>query len=277
MKRVRSATLAFSTALTLAACGQQPAPEPSPRSVTAHPTIQAQASTLAHIKVTLAPDHTLEFIELEPGDISIHESGHMDRTKPVLSQDLVRSHSVLELFQRFAPQNTEVPQELVDAVARQGEAAASRTVPPRDLEAAPSGALPSKPLPGTSSNWNLDYQWFYDLTCPTHITEFCMGNVSSAWTKKDKTVLFAYFEVTGMNASEHPDARARLLVDRTKLVYPGGFVWRSHWWKDNILPRWYHKAYFTTHRSYFGKVEASGPEARAHFASGYIPLNMLPF
>lgn len=279
MKRAFSGMMACTVACALAACGQPSIPEqPSP--IGPAPTaVHAQAiepGALANVKVTLAPDHFIEFVELEPGDISIHESGRMDGTPPVLSRDLVRSRSAVELFRRFAPKQAAVPQELVDAVTRQRQVEASRAVQPNDPDGGPSGSVLSKP-PNLLIDWNMDYQWFYSLACPTHLAEFCVGNVSSAWTKKDKTLLYTYFEVTGMNASEHPSARARLFVDRTKLLYPGTYVWRSHWWKDNIMPRWYHTAYFTALRAYFGKVEASGPEARAHFASGASTFDLTPF
>jgi hypothetical protein len=257
-------------AIVLGACGQNT------------PTSQTTKATTAVVKTTptlltkleLDAGRTIEFLEIEPGDVVIVETSNMDRQRPILSGGFANGKTLPELYQALAPANSRVPQALEEAQARRvsmpddSTEGVDQSLPGETQEA---GSLPL--MPQTKSvnrgvrssvdwDWNADATWFLSYFCKTNFSHFCSTNTGSAWSWKYKSVDYTYFEASGMNASF--ESGAFMYSDYYKCV---GFScsWRRTW-DSSIAPRYIKTFVGTKVRPRYARIDGYGPYPRVHFA-----------
>jgi hypothetical protein len=269
MSKLRSFSI-LALSIMLGACGQNTlTPQTTKASAV---VVKAQPTLLA--KLELDAGRTIEFLELQPGDVVVIEKGNQDRHQPKISAGFAKGKTLPELYQALAPSSSRVPQALEEAQARRV------STPDESIEGVDQ-SLPgetqdvgSLPLPTQTKaanretrssvnwDWNADANWFMTYFCKTNFDNFCATNYGSAWSWKNKDLKYEYFEVTGMNASF--ESSAFMYVDYYKCV---GFScsWRRSW-DDHIAPRYYQTWVWTNNRPRFARIDGSGPYPRIHFA-----------
>lgn len=202
-------------ALLLAACGSPASTEtPAPQNI--------EQGTLLH-ELKLSDTRSVRFIESEPGEVFVAESGHMDIDAAHLQEsmkaekvDSLQGKELADVYLSLAPgaKRSDVPAALVQAQGRiamariiQARQAAQESVraaaapleegpSPRDAERGPSASSLND-----TWDWVGDKNWFKTHFCATTATQgrtclvdYWYGSYSGA---KDGTV---YFRAVGLAA-----------------------------------------------------------------------------
>ncbi len=256
----RFSILALTALLT--ACGQNLAPTPE----TSAKIISKGSTPVSLAKLELGTGQTIEFLEIEPGDVVIVETGNMDRHRTKLSAQFSNGKTLPEVYRAFAPTGAVAPRALEEAQVRRV------STPDDSLQGTDTSPPDANPEIGSSKidaasavldwDWNADANWFLMYFCKTNMSHFCTTNVGSAWSWRYKSVDYTYFEVTGMNASF--DSGAFLWSDYYKCV-TFSCSWRRSW-DGHIPPREYRTLVYTKTRPRSAQIDGYGVNPRVHLA-----------